>query len=219
MIGAIILAAGLSRRMKRFKLLLPWGDATVIERVVRTVGDALPGEIVVVTGHRAEDVAAALRGTRARMAYNPDYAAGEMLSSVQVGLLALAADATGALVCLGDQPQMEVETVRAVLDAGEAAGWRRIIIPSYEMRAGHPILLPRCAWPAVIEATTTLKDALGPYRAEFSYVTVQTSSILADLDTPEDYERTTLPGVEPSGGSVVVDKPAKASTPGNSEAQ
>ena len=189
MIGAIVLAAGLSSRMERFKLLLPWGGGTVIERVVRTVEDALPGEIVVVTGHRADDVAAALRGTRARMAHNSNYGAGEMLSSVQVGLEALAAETTGALVCLGDQPQIEAETVRVVLDAGEASGWQRIVIPSYEMRAGHPVLLPRCVWPAVIEATTTLKDALRPYRAEISYVVVRTSSVLADLDTPADYEQ------------------------------
>jgi molybdenum cofactor cytidylyltransferase len=189
MVSAIVLAAGLSRRMGRFKLLLPWEGATVIERVVHTLDEAVEGEILVVTGWRADEVAATLEGTRARMVFNPDYAAGEMLSSVRAGLRAVAPAAVAALICLGDQPQMEADTVRRVLQRGRAAEWRPVIIPSYRMHAGHPILLPRRIWPDVISASETLKDALAPHREEFVYTVVDTPSILADLDTPEDYEQ------------------------------
>jgi molybdenum cofactor cytidylyltransferase len=192
MITAIVLAAGLSRRMGRFKLLLPWGQETVIERVVRTLEEATDGEILVVTGWRAGEVAAALKHTRARPVYNPDYEAGEMLSSVQVGLRAAAPDAVAALICLGDQPQMRVETVRRVLDDGKAVGWKNVVIPSYRLHAGHPILLPRPVWPAVLAGTGTLKVALAPYRESFVYSVVDTPSILADLDTPDDYAQATV---------------------------
>ncbi len=147
---------------------------------------------MVVTGHRAEEVAAALAGTRARSVVNPDYATGEMLSSVQTGLRALSVETTAALICLGDQPQMEVETARRVIEAGRASGGQALVIPSYQMRAGHPILLPRRVWPDVLAETGTLKDALAPHRADAVYVVVDTPSVLADLDTPADYEKATL---------------------------
>jgi molybdenum cofactor cytidylyltransferase len=189
MIGAVVLAAGLSRRMGRFKLLLPWHGRTVIESVVRTVEAATTGEIVVVSGYRGDDVAAALQGTRARVVLNHDYATGEMLSSVQTGLQALGAATDAALLCLGDQPQIEADTIRRVLEAGAEDGLRRVVIPSYAMRAGHPILLPQGIWPAVMQAAGTLNEALDPYRADFRYVVVDAPGILADLDTPADYEQ------------------------------
>ena len=74
MTAAIVLAAGLSRRMGRFKLTLPWGDRTVIGQVVATLEAADVNEIIIVTGHRADEVAAALADTTAHAVHNPDYA-------------------------------------------------------------------------------------------------------------------------------------------------
>lgn len=188
---ALVLAAGLSRRMGRFKLTLPWAGRTVIGQVVATLEAAGLREIVVVTGHRTEEVVAALTGTGARCVFNPAYATSEMLSSVQVGLAALDEDCPAALLCLGDQPQMEVATVQAVVAAGRAAGWQKIIIPSYRMRAGHPILLPRWLWDEIRAGENTLRDVLAAHRPETVFVTVETPTVLADLDTPEEYERQT----------------------------
>jgi len=188
--SAVVLAAGLSRRMGRFKLTLPWGGPegarTVIGQVAATLAAAGLGEVVVVTGHRAAEVEAALAGTAARCVFNPDYATGEMLTSIQVGLRALAGRAA-ALLCLGDQPQMAADTVQAVLAAGQAAGWQKIIIPSFQMRAGHPILLPAWLWGEILACRSTLRDVLAAHRPQTSYLTVETATILADLDTPEDY--------------------------------
>jgi len=187
-VGTVILAAGLSTRMGRFKLTLPWGGTTVIGRVVQVLVEAGLEENVVVTGHRAGDVTRALAGMAAREAYNPGFRTGEMLRSVQVGLAALHVDALAALVCLGDQPQIEVATVRAVLAAGREDEWRRVVVPSYGMRAGHPILLPRDIWPRVLAATGALRDALKAQHEEIRYVSVGTPTVLADLDTPQDYD-------------------------------
>ena len=173
--------------MGRFKLTLPWGERTVVGQVVATLEAAGLAEIVVVTGHRADEVTAALAETSARCVHNAGYASGEMLGSIQTGLAALGIGVEAALLCLGDQPQMEADTVRAVLAAGETAGWQKIVIPSYQMRAGHPIGLPRWLWPEVQVCPGTLRDVLAAHRGQTEYLTVQTSSILADLDTPEDY--------------------------------
>jgi len=189
MISAVVLAAGLSRRMGQLKLLLPWGKSTVIGQIVTTLEGSGITEIVVVTGFRAGEVAAAIKGARTRIVHNLHYAEGGMLSSTQVGLRALGEEVTGALLCLGDQPQMRPETVKLILRRAEDAGVERVLVPSYRMRAGHPILLPRATWDRVLSAERSLRDCLQGMRREITYVEVDTASVLADLDTPEEYER------------------------------
>jgi molybdenum cofactor cytidylyltransferase len=187
-VGTVILAAGLSTRMGRFKLTLPWEGTTVIGRVVQILVEAGLEDIVVVTGHRAGDVTKALAGMVVREAFNPGYRTGEMLGSIKVGLAVLHWEPLAALVCLGDQPQIEAATVRTVLAAGKEDGWRRVVVPSYKLRAGHPILLPRGFWPTVLAATGTLRDVLKGQHEEIRYVAVDTPTVLADLDTPQDYD-------------------------------
>jgi molybdenum cofactor cytidylyltransferase len=188
-VGALVVAAGSSRRMGQFKLLLPWGESTVIGQVVATLEAAGIAEVVVVTGHRAAEVAAALARTQARPVLNPRYVEGEMLSSIQAGLAALAETTGAVLLCLGDQPQMQVETVAALLAEARADACRDVIIPSYSMRRGHPILLPRRLWPEVLAAATDLRAVLDAHRDQTRYLVVDTPTVLADLDTVEDYER------------------------------
>jgi len=112
-----------------------------------------------------------------------------MLSSIQAGLAAIPTGIDAALICLGDQPQMEISTVLALLTEAERTGWRRVIIPSYDMRAGHPIVLPRSLWMQIINTSKTLRDVLRSNADVVNYLTVDTPSILADLDTPDDYQR------------------------------
>lgn len=184
--------------MGRFKLTLPWGTTTIIGQVVATLEAGGASRIVIVTGHRADEVRATLDTSIVHFVFNPDYATGEMVSSIRVGLCALCpttAQATdtpcqppAALLCLGDQPQMEAGTVRAILATGAADGWQKIIIPSYRARAGHPILLPAWLWPEILACTGTLRDVMTAHRAQTRYLVVDTPGILADLDTPDDYE-------------------------------
>lgn len=169
-------------------MVLPWGGTTVIGRVVQTLIEAGLAEVVVVTGYRANDVTGALAGRAIRAVYNPDYETGEMLTSVQVGLRALRSGTLAALLCLGDQPQMEVKTVVAVLKAGREDGWRRIVVPTHGRRAGHPILLPHDTWQAVWETTGTLRDVLRAHPEGIRYLEAGTATVLADLDTPRDYD-------------------------------
>ena len=229
MTAAIILAAGLSSRMGRFKLTLPWGDHTVIDQVVATLEAAGVDEIIVVTGHRADEVAATLAGTSAHCVQNPDYASGEMLSSIQVGVRAAARrglkpppqagesrlkpaeNAPAALLCLGDQPQMQATTVQAVLAAGAADGWQQIIIPSYRMRAGHPILLPDWLWPEILDCAGILRDLMAAHRERTRFLIVDTPTILADLDTPEDYAAANV--IRDRGGCAPVSRSTRHAPP------
>jgi molybdenum cofactor cytidylyltransferase len=191
MISAIVPAAGLSSRMggPLPKPLLPWGASTVIGTVVSTLLAAGVAEVIVVTGHQGEAIEAALAGHAVRCVYNPAYAGGEMLSSIQAGLAAAHPASAGALLALADQPQMQLAVVQQVLRAFDDSDGQALVIPSYALRRGHPILLPRRLWDEVLAlpAGATLRTAIQRHAAAIRYVEVDTASVLADLDTPEQY--------------------------------
>jgi CTP:molybdopterin cytidylyltransferase MocA/branched-subunit amino acid aminotransferase/4-amino-4-deoxychorismate lyase len=189
-ITAVVLAAGASRRMGRHKMLLPWGDTTVIGQVVSTLRAAGVLEPVIVTGRAGQEVQAALQAAPVRWAHNPDYETTEMLQSLQLGIRQIAEQAEALLIVLGDQPQIEAEVIRQVMQAFDA---RRstLIIPSYQHRRGHPWLVHKSLWAELLSmpADATLRQFLNRHADEIEYLNVDTSSVLMDLDTPEDYEK------------------------------
>jgi molybdenum cofactor cytidylyltransferase len=191
MIAAIILAAGQSRRMGQPKMLLPWGKLTVIEQVISTFLDAGIEETLVVTGGMRELVEKVIEPYPVQKIYNSNYEAGEMLSSIQLGLSALSNQVEAALISLGDQPQVQESTVRIVCEAFQKSQ-ARLVVPSFQMRRGHPWLVARSLWNDVLalKPPESPRDFLNEHAAHIHYVGVETSSILADLDTPEDYRKT-----------------------------
>jgi molybdenum cofactor cytidylyltransferase len=189
MISAVVLAAGQSKRMGRPKMTLPWGEKTVIGQVVSILLKSGLEQIVVVTGGASQEVEAALRGLPVSLVHNPRYAEEEMAASLQVGLLHLKpVNVEAALIALGDQPLLEVDVVRAVLNEYMISR-APLVAPSYQMRRGHPWILDRSLWPAVLALRPgeTIRSLMQAYREEIHYVLVDTPSILQDLDTPEDY--------------------------------
>lgn len=190
MIAALVLAAGRSLRMGRPKMLLPWGQTTVIGKVISTLLEANMNDICVVSGGNRNEVEAALSSFKVEYVYNPDYENGEMLSSVQAGLLHLAEKVQAAMIVLGDQPQVEVEVIRAILES-YLATHSKIIVPSFQMHRGHPWLIDMELWGEIndLKPPQTLRDYLIQKSEVITYVNVDTSSILQDLDTPVDYQK------------------------------
>lgn len=190
MISAIILAAGQSRRMGQPKMLLPWGNLTVIEHVITTFLNAGVEEIVLVTGDMREQVERITAQYPIRRIYNSDYAKGEMLSSLQLGLTAIPAQVQAALVGLGDQPQVQERSVRLVCEAYRE-NKSQLVVPSFQMRRGHPWLVARPLWSELreLKPPESPRDFLNKHAGEIRYVEVDTPSVLADLDTPEDYRK------------------------------
>ena len=210
-ISAIILAAGESRRMGQPKLLLPWGKTTVLGQVITTFTATGIEDIVIVTGgarkHVEELVAELAKKYPVRTVNNPDYASGEMLSSIQTGLRDLTLPPPSlrdtspkspgfvggrvgaALIALGDQPQVQEETIRHIC-AAFARTESPLVIPSFENRRGHPWLASRSLWPEILAlpASTTPRQFLNNYAGQIAYVEAD-ESILQDLDTPEEYNR------------------------------
>ena len=91
---------------------------------------------------------------------------------------------------LGDQPQIEEGVVKGVCERFLTnAG--KIVVPSYQMRRGHPWLVERSLWGEIFElgGGQSLRGFLNQHANEIDYLLTDRSSILADLDTPEDYRQ------------------------------
>lgn len=190
MISAIILAAGESKRMGQPKMLLRWGNTTVLEHVISVFMQPGVEDIVVITGGVRERIENAIGNYPVQCVYNNEYASGEMLSSIQMGLRALQSQVEAALIGLGDQPQVQEGSVRKVCEAFQKTK-SNIVVPSYQMRRGHPWLVTRGYWSELLELKSpqSPRDFLNAHQNEIHYVNTDDPHILADLDTPEDYQK------------------------------
>lgn len=189
-IAAVVLAAGMSSRMGSPKMILPWGKSSIIGTVVSTLETAGLKQIVVVTGGSSCEVEKALEGFPSRIVFNPFYENGEMLCSIQIGLSALPTKTHAALIVLGDQPQMQIDVIQSIVKAYQTQQ-TTLIIPSFKMQRGHPWLVDHSFWPSILALTppATMRNFVQENAKSIHYLNVTTPTILADLDTPEDYER------------------------------
>lgn len=188
-VAAVVLAAGRSTRMggELPKQLLPWEGSSVLGRVMERLAACPLHQRLLVTGHRADEVGRVADGG-VRVLHNPDYIRGEMLSSLQVGVRALGQEQSACLVVLGDQPWLEPRVVEALLEA-YAAGPAGIVVPTFQHKRGHPVLIDRRYWPELLSLERGLapRDLLQRHRDDTCLVPVDTDSILRDLDTAQDY--------------------------------
>ncbi|MEP5730445.1 MAG: nucleotidyltransferase family protein [Sulfitobacter sp.] len=140
-VAAIILAAGVSRRMGADnKLLLSVGGVAMIRRVVAQYRAAIDGPITVVTGHDASHVKAALGQADVTCVFNSKYEDGQQ-GSVAFGL-GHAADAALLLIGLGDQPLLRAEDIRALIAAHRNADPGKVSVPVHADKRGNPIVVP-----------------------------------------------------------------------------
>lgn len=181
-ISAVILAAGKSTRMGRQKLLMPWGDTTVLGKIIRTLQDAGVEDLILVTNSK---IAPQVESYGLQITLNDE---GEMLESVQLGLQAQKPSAEAALICLGDQPQVRESDIRRVCE-GFCQSQARVVVPSYQLRRGHPWMIARELWREILtlRAPQSMRDFLNAHHEEIFYVECDSPSTLQDLDTPEDY--------------------------------
>ncbi len=193
-VSAIILAAGRSERMGQAKMLLPWkNNQCVLEAVIDTFAAAEIKEIVVVTGADADLINPLLIKLKEkypiRDVHNKQFNTGEMLSSLQAGLAGLSPEAESALVGLGDQPQMKLQTVKDALSAAETSSFP-LIMPSWNDRRGHPWLVKKQLWTEIfaLKIPETARTFIQNHSQEIEYFAAD-ESILQDLDWPQDYEK------------------------------
>jgi molybdenum cofactor cytidylyltransferase len=163
---------------------------TVIEHVVATFLNAGIEDVLVVTGGMRAQVEGVIDKLPVRKIHNQDYASGEMLSSLQCGIREMPQATEAVLIGLGDQPQVQARSVSLIRDA-YGANNARLIVPSFQMKRGHPWLVARALWNELLalKPPQSPRDFLNTHATEIQYVNMDTPTILADLDTPEDYMR------------------------------
>jgi molybdenum cofactor cytidylyltransferase len=189
----VVLAAGRARRMGKLKQLLPWGDTTVLGETLRQVRAAGYDDVLVVTGHRSQQVAAEARRHGAAAIINPRYDEGEMLSSLQAAVRELLRRQTppaAVLVVLGDQPLVPPEVYRRLRRAF-VQGEGMLIAPLYQGRRGNPVLIGAAHFAEVLAlpAGSAPRALLRRHAAELVLVPVEARGVLVDLDRPEQYEQ------------------------------
>ena len=188
---AIILAAGSSRRMGSQKLLLPFGESTIIETVIDNVLNSSIDHVMVVLGPKQESILQAIGKRPVQFCHNKEHEKG-MLSSIICGIRALPADAVSALIFLGDQPGIPPAVTNSVIEAynEELFG---IVIPVHDHRRGHPLLVDM-KYRKEVEKLD-LEEGLRALRHHFPQdvleVEVDEPGILVDIDTSEDYKNAT----------------------------
>ena len=188
MTAAIVLAAGLSRRMGRPKLLLTLEGRPVIRHTVERMLAAGLSDVIVVVGPEHEAIRQALEGLPVRLAVNPTPEAGQA-SSVRRGIQAVSPLATVALIALGDQPWVSADVIHRLLAALTAPG-KRIAAPRYADGLGNPVLFAADVFPELL-ALTGDRGARAVVEKDASRLAVVdvAQAMPRDLDTPEDYER------------------------------
>jgi molybdenum cofactor cytidylyltransferase len=187
-IAALVLAAGQSRRMGRNKLLLPIDGTPMVARTVDALSASSVTDIVVVTGHQADQVRAALAGRGVAFVHNPDFAAG-LSTSLKTGLAALPADPDGALVCLGDMPLVTPAHLDRLIAAFNPVEGRLVCVPTYDGKRGNPVLWARRFF---AEMRTLSGDAgarvlLERHADALCEVAMSDAGVLLDVDTPDAF--------------------------------
>lgn len=175
--------------MGRPKQLLDWGGRPLVRAVAEQALAAALDEVLVVVGAAQAEATAALAGLPLRIVPNRDYAAGQS-TSLRAGIAALGPEVGAAVVLLGDQPFVTSGIVDALI-----AVWRAerpsIVAPSYRGRRGNPVLFDRSVFPDLLSVAGDqgARSLLAAHAAETRLVPFEDDRPLADIDTPEEYER------------------------------
>ncbi|MBA2647683.1 MAG: nucleotidyltransferase family protein [Pyrinomonadaceae bacterium] len=186
-VAAILLAAGRSRRMGAFKPLLPFGDKTVIETCVENLRAGGVGEIVVVVGHRADEVRERLQHLEIKFALN-DLAESEMGVSIARGVEKISDRAETLLIALGDQPAIHPGVIRHLLAERKRAG-AQLVIPQWQNRGGHPVLIDSEYRNELLrlDRERGLRALFEAHQEEVRRVSVDSPYVVRDMDVWEDY--------------------------------
>ncbi len=186
-VAAVVLAAGLSRRMGGSnKLLAELDGAPIVTRVVDALLASRAEPILVVVGHEAERVRAALEGRPVTFVPNPDYEEG-LGASLRTGIAAVPEDVDGALVALGDMPWIRSEHVDALVAAFDPGGPGTICVPVHDRKRGHPVLWSRRHFGEMrkLGGDVGARELLERHADEVLAVTVDDPAVHIDVDTPE----------------------------------
>jgi len=186
-IAAVVLAAGRSTRMGAVnKMLAEIGGKPLVRIAAEQALASRAKPVIVVTGHERERVEAALAGLAIRFVHNPDYMQG-LGTSLKAGIAAVPADADGAIVCLGDMPQVDSQLIDKLIAAFDPERGVLVVVPSIDGRRGNPVVWSRRFFHDLmsIDGDIGARHLIGSYAEAVAEVPVAGAGALTDVDTPE----------------------------------
>ena len=190
-ICGLVLAAGLSRRMGDFKPLLPFRGKTLIENTIDSILSSGAHQVVVVTGHRADELEAILSEKyegRVILTRNHEFATSDMLHSIQIGCQAMP-ECDGFFLLPGDMPVVEAVTFQKVLARRD--GTLGVIFPTLDGFRKHPPLVDYRLIPQILafHGEGGLRRFWQEQEHLIRTVAVDDAGVWMDLDTQEDYKK------------------------------
>jgi molybdenum cofactor cytidylyltransferase len=188
-IAAVVLAAGRSTRMGTInKLIAEIGGKPLVRIAVEQALASRANPIIVVTGHERERLEAALNGLPVRFVHNPDYADG-LGSSLKVGIATVPDDVDGAMVCLGDMPQVDAHLINKLIAAFDVERGALIVVPTIKGRRGNPVVWSRRFFGELMSIAGDIgaRHLIAHYAEAVAEVPVKGEAVLTDVDTPDSF--------------------------------
>ena len=203
MVSAVVLAAGMSTRMGRNKLLLTFRNKPLVVHAVDTLLASKVGEIIVVLGHELEkasdrlennagQVSAGAQRRRVRLVENPEYREG-LSTSVRTGIQAVSPQAEAIMIYLADQPLLEPDDVDRIIAAFAAAKTenKTIVVPFFKGERGNPVILDASLRDSMlgIAGDVGCKGVIKRYPEKVYAIEMENDHVVRDVDDVQAYER------------------------------
>jgi xanthine dehydrogenase accessory factor len=186
-IAGVVLAAGKSTRMGQNKLALTLDGKPLVRHSVQAALSARLDPLIVVTGHEASAVHASLAGLPVTFAHNEAFAEG-LSTSVRAGIKAVPPDCDGAMVLLGDMPDISAALIARVAGAFDPSRSRAICVATAKGRRGHPVLWGRQFFSEMehLLGDAGARDLIARHENTLCEVEANNDTPLIDIDTPEE---------------------------------
>jgi molybdenum cofactor cytidylyltransferase len=186
-IAAIVLAAGRSTRMGGpNKLLAEIARRPLVRIAVEEALASRASPVIVVTGHQRAEIEKVLAGLPVQLVHNPSFADG-LGTSLRAGIAAAPPDVDGAIVCLGDMPQVDRALIDRLIGAFDPDRGALIVMPTFEGKRGNPVLWSRRFFSDLmaIDGDVGARHLIGRYGEAAVEVPIEGKGALVDVDTPE----------------------------------
>lgn len=182
--GAVLVAAGLSSRMKDFKPMLPFGQTTVARHMVAMLKEMKIDPIIVVTGYRAEQLEEHLSHTGVRFVRNDRYRETEMFDSIKMGVMSLYDECDRIMILPVDIPALMPDTIRQVLQTDAP-----IVRTMCAGEPGHPIIIQKEVFPVIWQnnGPCGMRGAVERSGIPITDLDVDDIGTYKDMDTQEEY--------------------------------
>ena len=180
------------------KMLAEWRGKPLVRSVVDAALKSSAHPVIVVTGHESAKVEMALRGLDVQIVHNPDYAKG-LSTSLKAGIRAVPADCDGALVLLGDMPEIAPALIDRMIAAFSPPDGRSICVAMHDHMRGNPVLWAKAFFSEIemLSGDAGAKSLLAAHEDAVCEIEAG-QSVLRDIDTPEALEALRAGVIEPA---------------------